>query len=60
MREEQVAGVLSLGKKIVSNNGKAALTMQTDGNLVLTCQTTEEELWSSGTSGVDLGLRIQV
>ena len=60
MREGQVAGILSLGDSIVSNNGKAVLTMQTDGNLVLTCQTNEVVLWSSKTSGVDQGLRIQV
>ena len=59
-REEQIAAVLSLGQKIVSKNGKAVLTMQTDGNLVLKCQTTDEVLWKSGTSGGDLGLRIQV
>ena len=60
MREGQVDGILSLGDSIVSNNGKAVLTMQTDGNLVLTCQTTDVVLWSSKTNGVDQGLRIQV
>ena len=52
--------VFRMGEKIVSPNKKASLMLQKDGNLVLKCQTTDKELWTSGTSGVDVVLKAQV
>ena len=49
-----------MGEQLVSPNEKAALMIQMDGNLVLRCQTTDEELWTSGTCGEDVRLKIQV
>ena len=44
----------------MSKNRKAALTLKAGGNLVLECMNTDKELWSSGTSGEDVRLKIQV
>ena len=49
-----------IGERLVSDNRKAALTIKTSGNLVLECMNTERELWSTGTSGKDVRLKIQV
>ena len=49
-----------MGEQLVSPNKKAALMLQKDGNLVLRCQTTDKELWASGTAGVDVVLKVQV
>ena len=49
-----------MGEQLVSPNKKAALMLQKDGNLVLRCQTTDKELWASGTGGVDVVLKVQV
>ena len=49
-----------MGEQLVSPNKKAALMLQKDGNLVLMCQTNNKELWTSGTCGEDVRLKIQV
>ena len=60
MRKPQVDVVFRMGEKLVSPNKKAWLEIQKDGNLVLMCQTNNNKLWSSGSCGEDVRLKIQV
>ena len=50
------------GSQLVSDDGAVKLTMQEDGDLVLSCTNNGKALWTSGTGGKDIdgGLYIQV
>ena len=55
---------LRTGQSLTSSNGRAKVTMQRDGNLVLYCTQPRRAIWNSGTYGntnnVQTGARFQV